>query len=70
MAKVRRSCNGCARQISQYCLVCKDHDLYISEREQAEAEMLCDIMCDVPDDEDDDEDCEDEWNKYYYDTRL
>lgn len=61
------SCDGCAYEKTQYCLICVDGDMYTTEDQKAYNDMMCDLMCGDPDDN---EDCTEEWNKYYNDTRL
>lgn len=71
MANVKRSCDKCARKDSQFCGNCIDEDFFITEKDKIALDVMCELMCgSVEEEVDDDEDCTEEWDRYYYDTRL
>lgn len=38
-------CEVCANNKTDYCLICKDDDMFMTQEQKEECDMMCDLMC-------------------------
>lgn len=47
-----RKCKSCGRYNTEYCLMCKEKDLYVTKEQQEYLDYMCDLMCGCVEEED------------------